>query len=394
MVDLVRLAQGPPSPTLLFTPFLIGTFLSTILYGAICTQVITYFQIYGRRDVWWLRCLVAYLFLAETVMTISELAICYEPFVLKSGKPEAMSLTPKMLPADSIVTVLISTPVQIYLAWRLKLVTESNVLAIIIVLLSLGSLTGGLLTGINVIATPEFRALSSFSYWPTTWLICSSVADVLISAGLVWFLAKNKAGFSKTKSLVDKIIMSTVQSGIITSFVAILTLVLFLAIPGTTLMFVFDFSLSKLYASSLFSTLIARKRWNDLINTPLNTTSGTHSSGPISLTNIEHGFSHVHPSSHSRRNSRSHNPHVQITTHVERSTSQMDDFLSPKKDWSGPPSPSKTSFSTLSVGQPQYPPHHPHMATAHTANHPVIPIPLTTQDGRFLGFQQNSSDRF
>lgn len=54
-----------------------------------------------RRDVWWLKTLVhdfpcslsaqlivhqvGYLFLAETFMTIAELGICYEPFIMRNG---------------------------------------------------------------------------------------------------------------------------------------------------------------------------------------------------------------------------------------------------------------------------------------------------------------------
>lgn len=92
-------------------------------------------------------------------------------------------------------------------------------------------LAGGILTGYNVILTPAFHSFGAFTYAPTLWLISAAAADVLISGGLVWFLAKNKAGFARTRSLVDKIIISSVQSGIVTSLVAITTLVIFLAIP-------------------------------------------------------------------------------------------------------------------------------------------------------------------
>lgn len=150
--------------------------------------------------------------------------------------------------------MLISTPVQVYLAWRLQKVTESYILAGVIIVLSLGALgsyyfliktrmsvthifpvVGGVLTGYNVILTPAFSAFGGFAYAPTLWLTSAAAADVVIAGGLVWFLAKNKAGFSQTRSVVDKIIISTVQSGVVTSVVAVITLVIFLAIPVSLL---------------------------------------------------------------------------------------------------------------------------------------------------------------
>lgn len=84
-------------------------------------------------------------------------------------------------------------------------------------------------------------------------------------------------------------------------------------------MFVFDFSLSKLYASSLFSTLIARKHWNDLINRPSATTSNSETA--ISLTNLERG-----EGGHSRISRLSHMPHprIEVKTHIDRTTSAVD----------------------------------------------------------------------
>lgn len=140
-------------------------------------------------------------------------------------------------------------------------------------------------------------------------------------------------------------------------------------------MFLFDFSLSKLYASTLFSTLIARKHWNDLINRPSATT--TNSETAISLTHIERGATPHSQFSRMSRNpqksySSHHGPHVEITTHVERSTSEMDHFNSDsskaKIAWgSRGNSPTRSTYSTAT-------------------NNPTPPVPLMV-NGKFVGMQ-------
>lgn len=105
-------------------------------------------------------------------------------------------------------------------------------------------------------------------HWPAlTWLIASAVADITITASLCYYLARQKSGFSATDDTINKIIRLTVQTGLITTLFAILDVVCFLVLPHTTINFVWDFALSKLYTNALISTLNARAGWGSLIDT-------------------------------------------------------------------------------------------------------------------------------
>ncbi|KAJ3875485.1 hypothetical protein F5051DRAFT_454538 [Lentinula edodes] len=232
----------PPPLSMIFGPLLVGVFLNCILYGVLAVQIFIYFQTY-KKDNQRIRALVWYLFIMETLNTV--------------------------LSADPIVTVMISTPVQIFMAWRIKVISQSTVLFYGITFFSVCSFIGGLANTIAVTIINEFANLHQFDGSVITWLASSAVTDILITVTLVWILWKKRTNIRATDDAVSRIIRLTVQTGAITAFSAILDVILFLAIPNTTVNFVWDFALSKLYTNALISTLNARAGWNNLNGQPM-----------------------------------------------------------------------------------------------------------------------------
>lgn len=83
------------------------------------------------------------------------------------------------------------------------------------------------------------------------------MADILITGALVHTLRKSKTGFQSTDQLVHRLVRSTIQTNGITTLFQVTDLILFTA-STTSLHFIFNFPLGKLYINSLFSTLNAR----------------------------------------------------------------------------------------------------------------------------------------
>ncbi|KAJ3487853.1 hypothetical protein NLJ89_g11674 [Agrocybe chaxingu] len=138
---------------------------------------------------------------------------------------------------------------------------------IIIVILGTCSLVGGVTLTVLVIHEREWAAFTKFEPAVITWLGASAVADVLITASLSWSLSRRKTGIKATDDKVTKIIRLTVQTGLVTAIFATLDVVIFVTVKGTTLNFLWDFPLSKLYTNALLSTLNARAGWNNLTGT-------------------------------------------------------------------------------------------------------------------------------
>jgi hypothetical protein len=61
------------------------------------------------------------------------------------------------------------------------------------------------------------------------WMVLAPITDMLIAVLLVHFLRKNRTGFRKTDSMLNKLALLTVQTGAITALDAVLGLFLFLS---------------------------------------------------------------------------------------------------------------------------------------------------------------------
>ncbi|KAF7343028.1 hypothetical protein MVEN_01733000 [Mycena venus] len=75
-----------------------GRFLNTFLFGILVLQIINYYQAF-KKDKLWLRCLVLYLLVVETLNTAMTVVMIYEPLVSQFGTSSPVFLFPSLLPS-------------------------------------------------------------------------------------------------------------------------------------------------------------------------------------------------------------------------------------------------------------------------------------------------------
>ncbi|KAJ6482639.1 hypothetical protein C8R45DRAFT_1002076 [Mycena sanguinolenta] len=251
----------PHGVDLLFGPMLIGVVLNMMLYGSIVTQMFRYFQRF-TNDSAWIRLLMLYLFILETANVIVQCGIIYEPLIVQYGTPAAVTRTPKLLPADSLIISMVSAPIQILSAWRISVITRSYILPSTIALLSLASFGSGIAMCIKVFMTREFSGFPAFTTTATVWLVCTAACDVIIALGMTHALYTRKTGFSNStvNSQINRIIQLTLETGSLTAAAALVDVILFLTMPMASTNFIVDFPLSGLYTISILAMLNSRER--------------------------------------------------------------------------------------------------------------------------------------
>lgn len=243
---------------------LLGVFLNMILYGILIVQMLSYFKMY-RNDSLYMKLFVGYLLVVETANTALDMHIMYEPLILNFGLPDTIKRFPTLFVTEPLIIVLVSTPIQLFFAWRIYKVTRSYWVPAVIFLFSIAALAGGVWT------TAKLGIIQLFSRKPELhtpallWFLSASVADICITVALVVSLTRRKTGFERTDSVIDKIIRMSVQTGAVTAFFAVADVIFFMALPRTALNFIWDLALSKLYSNCLLSTLNARET---LVNHP------------------------------------------------------------------------------------------------------------------------------
>ncbi|KAJ7891360.1 hypothetical protein B0H14DRAFT_1073779 [Mycena olivaceomarginata] len=173
---------------------LIGVFLfNMILYGVLIDQVLTYLKNYPH-DVRWMKILVLSLFSIETVNTGFDMAIMYQPLILNYGQQP--NFFPTFFATEPVCIVLVSTPIQLFFAWRIKSLTKSWWIPIFIVILAITSLAGGVWTAVMVRLVKTFANKPKLRNPALLWFLSSCVADAVITISLVVTLLKRKTGFS------------------------------------------------------------------------------------------------------------------------------------------------------------------------------------------------------
>ncbi|KAJ6467250.1 hypothetical protein C8R45DRAFT_476160 [Mycena sanguinolenta] len=251
------MAEGPPSPTQVLGPFYFGVVMGTFLYGILVIQAITYYQNF-KKDKLWLRLLILYLFLVETGSSAVAVAMIYEPLVRQFGTDKPMSLFPSLLPLQPIMEAAVFVPVQFFYAWRISVIMRNMFIPLLICVTSITSAVGAVWTGIIVHQVREYIEKPKVNNTALIWSVCAAGTDVIITASLIWSLRNSKTGVRRTDDAINTIVRNAVQTGGVTVAFTVLDVVLFVALSHSTLNFVFDFGVPKLYSNALISTLNAR----------------------------------------------------------------------------------------------------------------------------------------
>jgi len=252
-----------PHVSLLFGPLLIGVCLNCILYGVLLLQVLIYYMSY-KSDPKWIRYYVLYLFLAETTNLGCNIATIYEPLVTRFGTIGALTFFPILITATPTTNVAISTPTQIFTAWRIVVLTGKRWLGAAITAFALLSLGCAIWTATVITEVRLFSRKAETVKPAIVWFVASCIADVTITLGIYFSLTKRKTGFKSSDAIISRIIKLTLQTGLVTLFLAVAEIVLFIKYADNTTNFAIDFPLSKLYSNALLSTLNARLSWRSL----------------------------------------------------------------------------------------------------------------------------------
>ncbi|KIJ93755.1 hypothetical protein K443DRAFT_380095 [Laccaria amethystina LaAM-08-1] len=218
--------------TLISGPMLIGVFFNMILYGILIVQTYHYYLTY-KGDVRWIRYLVLYLFVIETVNTGCDMAMMFQTLINNFGKVDTTKFFPTLLAAEPITIVAISTPIQLFFAYRIRLLSKSSWLAGIIAFFATVSLGGGAWSTVRIVEIKVFARKPELHLPALVWFLSAVVSDVMITVVFVITLNKRRTGFIVTDDAISKIIRMTVQTGLLTSLFAIGDVIFFMTLPAS-----------------------------------------------------------------------------------------------------------------------------------------------------------------
>ncbi|KAG7444302.1 uncharacterized protein BT62DRAFT_235335 [Guyanagaster necrorhizus] len=259
-------------------PMLIGHFFNILLMGVVLAQSYIYLVTYQKRDKLWMKLFVVFLLLINVINTALQFAYMYTSLILHFSDVDYLLNITILFAVSAALTGIVSGSVQLFFAWRVKILTSNIWLVALVVVTAVAGTVGAIGSTAEAMRAGTFLKFQEIKSWVILWLVSACVADMLITVILVWHLRRHKTGFQASDELVDKIIRSTVQTGLITSVCAIVDLITYLLVSNS-LHLLFNFPLSKLYTNTLMSSLNSRGGW--AYDSSANNHSHSHTTGGI-----------------------------------------------------------------------------------------------------------------
>jgi hypothetical protein len=265
MADPAALSPGELAKMLipLTGPLYIGLLLNWGLMGTVSLQTYIYYTS-GFRDRLWIKLFVAWLYLLDLLHTLFATQCMWAILVSNWGNPAILSFPPWTSITFPLLNGVIGMFVQIFFAWRIWTLERSpfaRTAAVLTVFIAIAQAVSACVAAIRSLTIDLLDLIQLFPGY-AVWLVGSLVADILIMVCMLVILgkAKKNIGFSQTITIVDRLMVQTVHSGMITAVLAAVELILFLALHDGNYYYVcVALILGKIYTNVLISNLNGRK---------------------------------------------------------------------------------------------------------------------------------------
>ncbi|KAF9470971.1 hypothetical protein BDN70DRAFT_979533, partial [Pholiota conissans] len=231
------------------------------LFGVLSIQVYLYSQVFPN-DRPMLKALVIGIYIMETVQTFLLTQTIWKMLVQGFGDIEGTDEVGTTFFSVCFIGGLVGFLVQLFYSWRIAIISQKRLIPGLIVIISLISFGGALATTINSKRYSKFSELldDNQSLAFTLWSGAGSVCDVVIAFCMCYYLRKRKGSFSQTQALVSRLVAMTIETGVLTASISILSLALYYS-PRLKNFSYFEVPLStqgKLYSTTMLAVLNSR----------------------------------------------------------------------------------------------------------------------------------------
>ncbi|KAG9226677.1 hypothetical protein CCMSSC00406_0006098 [Pleurotus cornucopiae] len=239
---------------------LIGCILAAALYGVSTVQTFFYFTHYSR-DPWYTQQIVLAVWVFDTLHQALITHTVYHYVISNYFNPMAlgnMSARRSIL-LEVLVNGFIGLIVQSYLMHRIWRLSGKKIWPLILIgPFIVGEFMCSLVFTILSLQMTTFAELTSLKGLSMSVNVLAAAGDLLISICLVLMLHKRRTGFKKSNTIISRLIIFTINTGLLTTMCAIASLISIL-VWDTTLIYVsFFFCIGRFYANTLLATLNAR----------------------------------------------------------------------------------------------------------------------------------------
>ncbi|KAJ6604032.1 hypothetical protein B0H10DRAFT_2078182 [Mycena sp. CBHHK59/15] len=249
--------MSPSFLDLTLGPIVNATLIITFILGVVTMQAYTYIRSFPN-DTIILKSLVTAIWFMQLAFTTCLCQGVYTMTVTYFGQVLHLLRIPVAMTGAVVIGILIAHSVQIFFIYRIYKFSRALYVSITLWFFA------ACLHGISLTAAAEVIKLDSIPLlqeewkWLFTFLFVGDAAlDLLIAATLCFYLKKQiqSIPLRNTTILIDRLLSYTIQTGLVTSLVAVAAAVMFIAMPENYMWTAFFICMPGFFASALLANL-------------------------------------------------------------------------------------------------------------------------------------------
>jgi len=233
--------------------------VSAVLHGITLLQAFIYYTNY-KKDMWVLKALVLTTVSFDAIHLGLISHAVYHYVISGYHDPNGLRYITWTVVIEALFTGVNGGIVQTFYTLRVFRLSKRNYfLSGIIVFLILSTTGCGVAWVILSMQFQTYQQLLTISPLTITINALSTTVDVLIASSLFIMLHKSRTGFKRSDTIINKLIILVVNTGVLTTCCAIASLICLIASPHTLVYASFYFCIGRFYTNSFLATLNARK---------------------------------------------------------------------------------------------------------------------------------------
>ncbi|KAJ6626079.1 hypothetical protein B0H10DRAFT_572071 [Mycena sp. CBHHK59/15] len=268
------------------------------------------------NDNWMLKCLVTTVLTVDAVSVLSNYASVYLYCITHWGEPTYLQNQYWPVPLYLFATGLVASLVQSFLAVRYWNLSKNKLVTPILFLLILSAIGGAFSSAVTIATFPTYAERSKVRIPGTIFLVSEAVTDLSIALALIFEFRRIKTNFKETKSLLNRLVVKTLQTGAAGATLALAAVIAFLIDNETNVPTGIAYCLGRIYCLTLLSNLNFRTSRKATSNkdTSSGRVSGSRANRGATQTMDDYGGIHVYKSA---------------VVHIDRPKSSRPDFSAP-----------------------------------------------------------------
>ncbi|KAK0207628.1 hypothetical protein IW262DRAFT_521611 [Armillaria fumosa] len=231
------------------------------LFGTLSAQLYLYYLAFPN-DRKFTKYLVYGIYVLELVQTILVTHDAFRVFGYGFGDIVALTEVHFNWLTVPIMSAVVAFVGQAFYAYRIFVLSKSHAVPIFVICLSSTSSVAGIITGAYCFQAGNIIEINKLKISIVSGIWCGAAAlcDIVIAICMTYYLMRSNTNFRRTQILVTKLIRLTIETGSVTAAVALVSFILYFALPHQTFYTTPVLILSKLYVNTVYMVLNSRMR--------------------------------------------------------------------------------------------------------------------------------------